>query len=157
MSTTTEPGTAEPPRLRPRILQGLAWGAASQLVLQLARVVVAVTLARLLAPDDYGVAAMVLVFSSLVLVFSDLGLGAALVQREEVTEDDRSTAFWTTLGAGLVFTLVAAGAAQLLADFYGEPQVASLCRAFSILFLITSIGATQEALLVRDMRFKSLE
>ena len=44
--------------------------------------------------------AMVLVFSGLMSVFSDLGLGAALVQRAELTEDDRSTVFWTSLGAG---------------------------------------------------------
>src|SRR5438876_6531449 len=118
MAMTSDPTPPDSSGLRSRILQGLAWGAASQLTLQVARVIVGVTLARLLAPDDYGVAAMVLVFSSLVLVFSDLGLGAALVQREEITEDDRSTAFWTTLGTGALFTLIALASAQLLADFY---------------------------------------
>ncbi|WCB95814.1 Lipopolysaccharide biosynthesis protein WzxC [Baekduia alba] len=125
--------------------------------MQVSRLIVALVLARLLAPDDFGKAAMVLVFSSLVLVFSDLGLGAALVQAKELEEDDRSTAFWTTVGSGVVFTGVAAACSGLLARFYGEPEVTHLCQVFSLVFIITSIGATQEALLVRAMSFRALE
>jgi len=148
---------ATPERLRTRVVRGLKWGAAAQVALQISRIVVAVCLARLLAPHDYGVAAMVLVFSSLVLVFSDLGLGAALVQRKEIDEDDRSTAWWTSVGAGLCFTLIGVAMAGPLARFYGEPDVRELCMAFSLAFLITSFGTTQESLLVREMRFKQLE
>jgi O-antigen/teichoic acid export membrane protein len=143
--------------LRGRVLVGVKWGAVSQIVMQASRIVVALVLARILAPHDYGVAAMVLVFASLVLVFSDLGLGAALVQRAHITEDDRSTAFWMTLAAGVAFTFAGAAVARPLAGFYGEPHVADLATVFSLSFLITSIGATQEALLVRDMKFRALE
>src|SRR5438105_96701 len=90
--------TARPPSssdLRPRVVRGLMWKGASQVSLQISRLVVAVILARLLAPHDFGLAAMALVLSSLVLVFSDLAFGAALVQRPQLTEDDRSTVFWT--------------------------------------------------------------
>ncbi len=125
--------------------------------MQVSRLIVALILARLLAPEDFGLAAMVLVFSSLVLVFSDLGLGAALVQARELSEDDRCTAFWVTVGSGTVFTVVAAALSPLIAAFYGEPEVASLCAVFSLVFIITSLGATQEALLVRNMRFRGLE
>ena len=52
--------------LRALVLRGLAWKAASQLFLQGSRVAVAVVLARLLAPHDFGLAAMVLVFLSCV-------------------------------------------------------------------------------------------
>ena len=67
---------AEP--IRSRVLRGLAWKGASQVTVQVTRLVVLVLLARLLDPTDYGLAAMVLVFGSFVLVFSDLALGAAL-------------------------------------------------------------------------------
>jgi len=154
--SSTEAPIPQPP-LRRRVLRGLAWGAASQVILQISRIVVAVILARLLAPHDYGVAAMVLVFSSLVLVFSDLGLGAALVQRKTLTEADRSTAWWTSVAAGVTFTAVGAALAGPIAHFYGEPGVRSLCVVYSVVFLITSIGSTQEALLVREMRFRQLE
>src|SRR5438309_4310101 len=109
--------------IRGRVLRGVAWKGMSQLFLQVSRAAVAVVLARLLAPHDFGLAAMVLVFASLVLVFSDLALGSALVQRPLVTEEDRATVFWTSIAAGTVFTLLGVASAGPIAHFYGEPSV----------------------------------
>src|SRR5919112_4966914 len=143
--------------LRARVLKGVAWNAGSQVVSQGARLVVAVILARLLAPEQYGLAAMVLVFSALVLVFSDLGFGAAIVQRKRLSEADRSTAFWTSVSAGALFTGVAAAIASPMAAFYGEPELAGLCMLFSVIFVVTSLGTIHEALLVRAMDYRRLE
>jgi O-antigen/teichoic acid export membrane protein len=143
--------------LRGQVFHGLAWKALSQLVGQGGRLVVAVVLARLLAPRDFGLAGMVLVFSSLVLVFSDLALGAALVQRKQLTQQDRATAFWTSIGAGVTFTLLGMAVAAPLASFYREPEVRGLVMALSATFLIASIATTHEALLVREMQFRAVE
>ena len=146
-----------PAGLRSKVLGGVAWNAGSQVVSQATRLVVALVLARLLAPHEYGLAAMVLVFSALVLVFSDLGFGAAIVQRKQVSQVDRSTAFWTSIGAGVLFTVIAAVAAGPMASFYGEPELAGLCVLFSLIFVVTSLGTIHEALLVRDMDYRKLE
>jgi O-antigen/teichoic acid export membrane protein len=122
--------------LRGLVFKGLAWKALSQIVGQGGRLVVAVVLARLLTPRDFGLAGMVLVFSSLVLVFSDLALGAALVQRKELTEKARATAFWTSVSAGVVFTLVGLAVAGPIASFYGEPDVKPLVMVLSTTYLI---------------------
>jgi O-antigen/teichoic acid export membrane protein len=143
--------------LRARVVRGLGWKVASQVFLQLSRLAVAVVLARLLTPHDFGVAGMVLVFTSLGLVFSDVALGAALVQRKELTEDDRSTVFWTSLGVGGLFTVAGIAAAGPIAGFYGEPQVRPLLIVLSFSFVIGSLASTQEALLVRELSFRSLE
>jgi O-antigen/teichoic acid export membrane protein len=143
--------------LRSQVLRGIAWKSLSQVVLQVSRLVVAVVLARILAPHDYGLAAMAVVFSTLVLVFSDLALGAALVQRRKLTEHDKSTVFWTSVGAGTLFTLLGIAAAGPVAAFYDEPDVRPLFAAMSFSFLITSLGTTQSALLMRDMSFRKLE
>lgn len=143
--------------LRSKALRGIAWKAGSRVFAQLSRIAVAVVLARLLTPHDYGLAAMVLAFSSLILIFSDLALGAALVQRKVLSEEDRSTVFWLGLGAGVVFTLVGVGASWPVAAFYGEPAVQPLFAALSLGFLVTALGTTQTALLTREMSFRSLE
>ena len=88
--------------LRAPVMRGLAWKGASQILLQGSRLVVAVILARLLSPDEYGLAAMALVLASLVIVFSDVALGAAIVQRPQLSEEDKSTAFWTSVGVGVL-------------------------------------------------------
>jgi O-antigen/teichoic acid export membrane protein len=143
--------------MRSRVLGGLAWKTASQLVLQGSRVIVAIVIARLLSPHDYGLAAMTLVFSSLVLVFSDLALGAALVQRRTLQARDCSTVFWTSVGAGALFTLGGIAASGPIASFYGEPKVQPLFAALSLAFVVTSLGTVQSALLTRKMDFRRLE
>jgi O-antigen/teichoic acid export membrane protein len=156
-----DPVSPEPPARAPamqnRVLLGLRWVAASAAVLQITRMIVAIVLARLLSPDEYGVAVLVLVFSSLVLVFSDLALGAAVVQRKDLSEDDRSTAFWISVGAGVVFTIAGFALAGPIAALYDKPSVAPLCRVLSLSFLISSLQVIPEALMLRDMRFKALE
>jgi polysaccharide transporter, PST family len=151
------PAIASAESLRARVLSGLAWKATSQIVTQCARAVAGILLARLLAPHDYGLAAMVVVFSSFVLVFSDLSLGAALVQRRALTEDDRSTVFWTSLAAGACFTLAGFAVAGPVAAFYGQPAVRPLFEALSIAFFVTSLATTQNALLQRELAFRRLE
>jgi O-antigen/teichoic acid export membrane protein len=143
--------------LRSRVLGGLAWKAASQVVAQVSRLGVAVLLAHLLTPREFGLAAMVLVFSAFVLVFADLALGAALVQRPTLSRGDRSTAFWTSVGVGSVFTALGVLASGPIAAFYGEPSLRPLVIVLSFAFLLTSLGTTQEALLVRELAFRPLE
>jgi O-antigen/teichoic acid export membrane protein len=146
-----------PATMRSRILRGVAWKAFSLGFRQVWRLAVVVILARLLTPHDYGLAAMVLVFSSLVIIFSDLALGAALIQREHLSERDRSTVFWTGTAVGLAFTLVGLALSGPVAAFYGEPDVQPLFAALSLSFVVTSLGTTHTALMHRDMNFKSLE
>jgi O-antigen/teichoic acid export membrane protein len=143
--------------LRSRVLHGIAWKVVSQVVVQFSRVVVAIVLARLLAPEDYGLAAMVLVFAALIFIFSDLAFGAALVQRRAVSERDRSTAFWMTFAGGLAFTLIGIALSGPIARLYGEPEVRPLFAALSLSFFVTALGTTQKALLTREMDFRRLE
>jgi O-antigen/teichoic acid export membrane protein len=145
------------PELRAQVVRGVGWKVLSQAVLQASKIVVALVLARLLAPHDYGLAGMVLVFSSLVFVFSDLALGSALVQRRTLSERDRSTVFWASAGLGLLFTVVGVATSGPLASFYGEQDVQPLFAALSLSFFVTALGTTQKAILTRDMDFRRLE
>jgi O-antigen/teichoic acid export membrane protein len=100
---------------------------------------------------------MVLVFTGLVYILSDLALTAPLVQRLNLTEADRSTVFWVSLGAGAVFTVLGVAISGVVAGFYGEPEVQPLFVAVSFSFAITALATVQSALLVREMDFRSLE
>jgi O-antigen/teichoic acid export membrane protein len=144
-------------QLRPLIVSGLAWKGISQVATQVTRLGVAVLLARILAPHDYGLAGMVLVFTSFVLVLSDLALGSRLVQRRVLSDADTSTAFWTSVGAGVVFTGLGIGLAGPIASLLGEPRLRPMIAVLSITFLLSGISLTQSALLVRSMSFRALE
>ncbi len=150
-------GTPENDGIGARILSGLAWKAGSQVFTQILRMVVALVLARMLTPEQWGLAAMVLVFSGFVIVFTDNALGTALIQRRRLTDDDRSTVFWASAAVGLLLAAIAIAFSGALASFYGEPEVRPLFAVLAISFFVSSLGTAQGALLVREMQFRKLE
>ena len=154
MSASPGPGL---PDLRARVLGGLSWVVGSQVGLQLTRVIAAIAIARLLTPEEYGLAALALVFASLVLVFSDLALGAALIQRKTLSEVDRDTAFWVTAGSGVVFAALGVALSGPLAALYGDPDAQPLLAVLSITFIVSALGAPQQSLMLRDMDFRRVE
>jgi O-antigen/teichoic acid export membrane protein len=154
---TTDAAARGAPSIAFGVRRGVFWKFLSQgisFALQLATTIV---LARLLTPRDYGLAAMVLIFRRLVTLFSDFALTPALVQRPVLTDKDRSTAFWTSIGLGTGSTIVGIAVSGAIASLYGQPEVQPLFIAFSFSFLLVSLGATQAALLTRDLEFRSLE
>jgi O-antigen/teichoic acid export membrane protein len=145
------------PTLRQQVVSGVGWKVATVAVVQVTRIVVGVILARLLVPRDFGLASMALLFVGVASVFTDLSFGQALIARREISERDRSTAFWTTLAAGAVCCGAGVAAAPLVADFFSTPAVSHLFAVTSILFLITAFSSTQIALLTRELQFRSLQ
>lgn len=143
--------------LTERVVSGAAWSLFAQLFVQGTRIAVAVTLARLLTPREFGVAGMAIVFSTLASIFTDLSLGAALIQRPNIDERDRSTIFWTTAALGVVTAIVGVALSEPIAAFFDEPQVRSLFAVLSIGFLLNALGVTQWALLTRQMAYRSLQ
>jgi O-antigen/teichoic acid export membrane protein len=143
--------------LRRTLISGVAWKLLGHGFAQVIRSAVGILLARLLSPSDFGLAAMALVFIGITGIFTDLSLGSALVQREVITEEDRSTAFWTTLGVGTLITLIGIGLSPFIADFFSTPKATPLIAATCSMVFLASLGLTQTALLTREMKFRSLE
>src|SRR5713226_2435345 len=142
--------------LREHVLSGLKWSVAIVVANQLSRILTSLVLVRLLAPHDYGLAGMALIFSSLVLALSDLGLGAGLVQRPSITEVDRSTVFWTSVVFGLFLSGVGIALSGFVADFFHEPRVRPLFMAVSASFIFPALQTTPASLLQRAMNFRAI-
>jgi O-antigen/teichoic acid export membrane protein len=145
------------PRLLDLLTRGISWKIGSQVTAQGLRLATTIVLVHLLAPTDYGLAAMALVLTSFAVAFSDLGFGSAIVQRSKLSEVDVSTAFWISVAAGTVFTAATAALSQPLGHAYGHPAVAVLILGVSPIFLLDSLATTQRALLARKVDFRSLE
>jgi PST family polysaccharide transporter len=126
---------------------------AARLGLQLASTAV---LARLLTPADFGLYAMVAVFSGFIARFRDLGLAAATVQRAEVSHAQVSTLYWISVVVGAVIMLLTAAISPFVAWFFDEEALVEITIALSVAFLISGFGAQQVAIMQRQMRFKTL-
>lgn len=115
---------------------------------------VSIVLARLLAPEDYGVIALVTVFTSILQVFVDSGLGTALVQKKNADEADFSSVFYFNV---LVCLTLYAGmfvAAPAIAKFYDNPIYVPLVRVLSLTLVISGLKNIQQAYVYRHMIFK---
>lgn len=120
------------------------------------QIVATVVLARLLAPRDFGLVAMVTTFSLLLSNFGINGITEALVQCEHLDHAHASNLFWVNLCGGVILTGGFAAAGSLLARFYGEPLVAPITAGVSISILLTSVSVVHLALLKRAMLFSAV-
>jgi len=143
--------------LRGKVRHGVGWKLATVVLGQGSEALVSILLAHLLLPTDFGLAGLAIIFGGLALGLSDIGLGAAIIQRKSLTEEDISTVFWVTAMVGVALTVLGIGFSPLVADFFSNPQVMPLFAVLSISFLFASLGQTQRALLTRQMSFRSLE
>jgi O-antigen/teichoic acid export membrane protein len=113
-------------------------------------------LARLLAPQDYGLFGMVIAITGFVSLFNDIGLSAATVQKAEINHNQVSTLFWVNAMLGLGTTLVTAAIAPSIAWFYGEPRLTSITLVLASAFVFAGMSVQHQALLQRQMRFTTL-
>lgn len=135
-------------------LTNFFWRFAERCGAQIVSFIVSIVLARLLAPEDYGVIALVTVFTSILQVFVDSGLGTALIQKKDADDLDFSSVFYFNL---LVCLILYAGmflAAPLIANFYGSPIYIPLVRVLSLTLVISGVKNIQQSYVSRHMIFK---
>ncbi|MDQ3113526.1 MAG: oligosaccharide flippase family protein, partial [Actinomycetota bacterium] len=111
-------------------------------------------LARLLAPEDFGIVAAGLTLVLYLEVALDLGLGAAVVYEQETGISRRvQTAFTVTITVATALTVLGMVLAPLLADFFRASNETTLFRAIFLSILLRGAGQVPDALLRRDLRF----
>jgi PST family polysaccharide transporter len=112
-----------------------------------------IILARILAPDDFGLVAMVTSISGFFLMFRRLGLTEAIVQTKNITHLQVSTLFWINLAFGMFLTLILCSLSPLIASFYGIPKLTLISVVSSTGFVIGALSTQHLAILKRNMQF----
>lgn len=116
--------------------------------------VVSIILARLLAPEVYGTIALVTVFTAIMQVFVDSGLGTALIQSKDADERDFSTVFYFNIVFSAVLYAVMFFAAPLIANIYDNQLLVPVVRVLSLTLLVSGVRNVQQAYVSRNMQFK---
>ena len=116
--------------------------------------VVSIVLARLLDPTVYGTVALVTVFTDIVQVFVDSGLGSALIQKKDADDLDFSSVFYFNLVFCILLYTTMFFCAPFIANFYDKPELVSLTRVLSLTLVISGLKNVQQAYVARNMIFK---
>jgi len=142
--------------LEQKTIGGVKWSGLSQFIRIGTQTITSVILARLLLPEDFGLLGMALVFMGLVAIFNDMGIGSAIVQKQDINQKNLSSIFWFDLLIGVLAMLIIILAAPWIARFYGQNSLISIISVMSISFLFTSLSMVQNSLLLKELKFKKL-
>jgi O-antigen/teichoic acid export membrane protein len=126
--------------LKHRTFSAVRWtsaAAAARALMQVAQVAV---LARLLAPEDYGLMAIVGVVLGFAALLADLGVNSAYVQRQDVTPVQRSSLFWLNVGMSAVLTVLLIATSPFISSFFGDERLTPLLMLSSTSFVISALG-----------------
>jgi len=116
----------------------------------------AVILARLLAPEDFGLVAIVIVLTSFAPMLIDFGLGEATAQRSRITPGQISSLFWFSTASGVTVAVVVAACSPLIATIFREPRLAPITLCAAITFALLGVSSQHLALLRRTMQFGAI-
>lgn len=143
-------------RLDGTLVSGVAWTGAGKWLSQVVSWVSTLTVARLIAPEDYGLVGMATVYIGFVAMINEFGLGTAIVRLNKL--DHRQIAQLNTVAVlvGLAGFVVSCLAANPIAAFYGVPHLRWVLIVMSSTFVITAFRSIPVSLLQRDLKFRQL-
>jgi len=142
--------------LKDKAAKGLIWGAVNNGATQILNAIFGIVLARLLSPDDYGLIAMLLVFSTVATALQDSGFVIALTNKRDATHDDYNAVFWFNILVSIVAYVILFSVSPWIATFYNEPILTSLSRYFFLGFFIASFSIVPRAILFRRLQQREL-
>lgn len=136
------------------VLSNLVWRFMERCGAQLVTFLVSIVLARLLTPKDYGTVALVTVFTNILQVFVDSGLGTALIQKKDADELDFSSVFFFNCAVCVLLYVGMFFLAPTIASFYNDMSLILIIRVISLTIVISGVKGIQQSYVSRNMLFK---
>jgi O-antigen/teichoic acid export membrane protein len=145
-----------PESVTAKVVGAVKWSGLMEIGSRAVSATVYLVMARLLAPDDFGIMAIGMIIVNFSNIFLDAGLEKALIQTSSPSEKAAHVIFWTNVFMGLVIFSLLILAAPPLAAFFHCPASVAVIRVLSLQVLTGSLASVQQALLVRKFGFREL-
>lgn len=136
-------------------LSGIKWSAIERFAVQGIQFIIGLILARLLSPSDYGIIGMLAIFMAISQTIIDSGFSKALIQKQDRTEIDFSTAFFFNIVVGLICYLILFLTSPYIASFFNEPVLKDVLRVLAITLFLNSLAVVPIAKLSIKVDFKT--
>ncbi|WP_419827381.1 lipopolysaccharide biosynthesis protein [Sphingomonas sp.] len=138
-----------------RIRSAILWRSGSQIAGQLVMWSSTFLVLRLLTPSDYGLFAMTQVVIGLAQLMNGYSFASSLVQAERLDEERTGQIFGVLIAMNLAIAVAQFLAAPLAAEYFHQPGLTALLRVQSLLHLTTPFIIMPQALLARDIDFRT--
>ena len=136
------------------VVTNFFWRFAERCGAQFVTLIVSIVLARILTPSDFGTVSLVMVFTTIMQVFVDSGLGTALIQKKDADDLDFSSVFYFNFAVCLILYAGMFVAAPYIASFYNDPSLTAIIRVISLTIVISGMKGIQQSYVSRNMLFK---
>ena len=138
------------------MIHGVFWSAVEKYSGLVVSIGVSMVLARILSPQEYGVVAIATVLIHFLQMFCTMGIGPAIIQRNDLTQKDLNSIFTFSLSVGLLLSICFWGGASLIAFFYDNKQLVPICHILSIQLFFAAANMVPNALMNKNKRFKDI-
>ena len=137
-------------------IKGASWLVLFRAISQIISWGATIVVTRLLVPADYGVMEMATMLTGYVVLISEMGFGAAIVQRKEISREELSSAFWFLLGWGVILGGICLILAYPTAAIFNTTETIAITQAIGLVYLSSVLMIVPRNILMRDLRFKAL-
>lgn len=136
------------------VISNFIWRFLERTGAQIVAFVVQIVLARILEPSAYGTVALITVFTAILQVFVDSGLGSSLIQKKDADDLDYSTVFYTNMFICIVLYIGLFFCAPIIAEFYNDMTLVPYIRVLGITILISGVKGIQQSYVSKNMIFR---
>lgn len=137
-----------------KVVSGVSWSFAEKVLTDVASLIITIVLARLLYPKEYGLVAMIQIFVNISSIFVATGMGTALIQKKDATDEQTSTIFYLNFFLGILVYIIVFLLAPYLTRMQGNEELTWLLRILAIKIPIASVYNIQNAYIKKKMQFK---
>ncbi len=141
--------------LKEQAVNGVVWSAIERFSVQGVQFVLSIIIARLVAPSEYGLIAMLGIFMAIAYTFIDSGFSNALIQKKDRSEVDFSTVFYFNIAIAVVVYIIIFFASPFIAEFYNEPLLDIVTKWVGLNLIISGLTIVQRAKLSIALDFKT--
>lgn len=140
--------------LKKQFISGVFFTALTKYLGILVSLVITGVLSRILTPSDFGLIAIVSVLITFFNLLAEMGIGPAVVQRQDLSKRDFQELFFFTIVVGVILSILFVISAQYIASFYGEDRLVLLCRFLAFGIVLNCLNIIPNALLLKERKFE---
>ena len=141
--------------LKNKTVNGVGWSAADAILGQGVTFLVGIVLARLLSPTEYGLIGIISIFIVVLNGVVDSGFANALIRKQDTTNDDYNTMFFTNLSFSILLYIGLFFCAPLIASFFDRAELVDLTRVMGLVLIVNALCHTQVTILTKRVDFKT--
>ena len=142
--------------IKKNLIVGVFWSAVEKYSSLILNIGISMILARILSPQEYGVVSIATVFISFLTLFASMGIGPAIIQRKDLSQQDLDNIFTFTLVVAAILSISLFLLSGSISNYFGEKELSIICKILSVNLFFSAANVVPNALMAKNQRFRDI-